>query len=323
VKHILLLGAGFSRNWGGWLAAEALEYLLGCPEISPPLRQLLFKHKRGGGFEAALAELQDGAHRLARSSPSLLTKFQDAIARMFSVMDVAFADTSFEFNNSREYLVATFLTKFDAIFTLNQDLLLERHYLNDNVSLLSNGKWDGWSIPGMVRQDISQAPLNNPNLGLMIPSDPKEFTTPKRCQSYFKLHGSSNWYASSAQNLMVIGGNKQAHINRYPILKYNFEQFWQSLHRERARLMVIGYSFGDEHINRAITSAAQETELALFVVDLLGIDVMDANRRAQIYESGTLAKDLWPRVVGASRRPLSTTFREDRVEHSKLMSFFQ
>ena len=31
---IALLGAGFSRDWGGWLANEAFGYLLGCAEIS-------------------------------------------------------------------------------------------------------------------------------------------------------------------------------------------------------------------------------------------------------------------------------------------------
>ena len=56
----LLIGAGFSRNWGGWLASEAFEYLLGRPEIqqSPALRDLLWKHHPSGGFEDALAELQ-------------------------------------------------------------------------------------------------------------------------------------------------------------------------------------------------------------------------------------------------------------------------
>jgi hypothetical protein len=29
MPHYLLTGAGFSRNWGGWLANEAFEYLLG------------------------------------------------------------------------------------------------------------------------------------------------------------------------------------------------------------------------------------------------------------------------------------------------------
>lgn len=31
----LLLGAGCTRNWGGWLAPEVLEHLLGRPEIDP------------------------------------------------------------------------------------------------------------------------------------------------------------------------------------------------------------------------------------------------------------------------------------------------
>jgi len=33
MPHHLLLGVGFSRNWGGWVASEAFEYRLVCPEI--------------------------------------------------------------------------------------------------------------------------------------------------------------------------------------------------------------------------------------------------------------------------------------------------
>ena len=56
-KQYLLLGAGFSRNWGGWLAAEADEYLLGHPKIDKPVRDILWKYRRKGGFEAALGHL--------------------------------------------------------------------------------------------------------------------------------------------------------------------------------------------------------------------------------------------------------------------------
>ncbi len=59
VRHVLLLGAGFSRNWGGWLASEAFEYLLGRSELDEALRQLLWKHRRAEGFEGALGELQE------------------------------------------------------------------------------------------------------------------------------------------------------------------------------------------------------------------------------------------------------------------------
>jgi hypothetical protein len=34
MNPVVLLGAGFSRNWGGWLASEAFEYLLGSPQTA-------------------------------------------------------------------------------------------------------------------------------------------------------------------------------------------------------------------------------------------------------------------------------------------------
>jgi hypothetical protein len=40
MPHYLLTGAGFSRNWGGWLANEAFEHLLGAPEIDDYLRHI-------------------------------------------------------------------------------------------------------------------------------------------------------------------------------------------------------------------------------------------------------------------------------------------
>ena len=57
--NLLLTGAGFSRNWGGWLASEAFEYLLGAPEIDDELRRVLLTDKlKGRGFEDTLADLQ-------------------------------------------------------------------------------------------------------------------------------------------------------------------------------------------------------------------------------------------------------------------------
>jgi hypothetical protein len=47
---------------GGGLASEAFEYLLGRPEIDDPLRQLLWKHRRGEGFEGTLGEVQELAN---------------------------------------------------------------------------------------------------------------------------------------------------------------------------------------------------------------------------------------------------------------------
>jgi len=43
--HILLTGAGFSRNWGGMLAPEVFQYLLGCSELDEELRRLLLRDR--------------------------------------------------------------------------------------------------------------------------------------------------------------------------------------------------------------------------------------------------------------------------------------
>jgi hypothetical protein len=121
---------------------------------------------------------------------------------------------------------------------------------------------------------------------------------------------------------MVIGGNKKSIIDRYPILKNNSERFHEYLNQDSTRLMVIGYSFGDEHINQIIVNAVNNTNLGIFIIDPKGIDVIDTNRDATIYAPSLIASTLWPRIVGASRRPLTSTFDHDHVEHSKIMRFF-
>src|ERR1700733_9926625 len=53
---ILLTGAGFSRNWGGWLASEAFEYVLGCSDVGEDLNRpglpeaVSFESRRHGGL---------------------------------------------------------------------------------------------------------------------------------------------------------------------------------------------------------------------------------------------------------------------------------
>jgi hypothetical protein len=172
---------------------------------------------------------------------------------MFNEMDRAFDGITFEPQNDIKYQVATFLVRFDAIFTLNQDLLLERHYLNDNVSLLSNGKWSGFTLPGM----LPGSALHNPNLGMLLPGGSDTLKIEDRFQPYIKLHGSSNWYDSTTAEVMVLGANKSALINEQPVLKWNLDQFVRHLGKRQTRLMVIGYSFSDNHINNAILAAAQ------------------------------------------------------------------
>src|SRR5262245_53436534 len=120
-NYLLLLGAGFSRNWGGWLASEAFEYLLGSPEIAHDacLRNLLWLHQPRGGFEAALAEMQ-AEYQLRRDATTkqAFDQLQSAVSNMFRDMNRGFdAITDFEPAHPPQVgrRVVDFLARFDAI----------------------------------------------------------------------------------------------------------------------------------------------------------------------------------------------------------------
>jgi len=322
-KRVLLLGAGFSRNWGGWLASEAFEYLLGNPELDRGgLRDILWRNKRNGGFEAALAELQTEAEQRGQSSArEHLIILESAILEMFADMDKGFASlVTFEWQNQRGYLVRDFLVRFDAIFTLNQDLLMERHYLNGSVALSSSRQWGGWQIPGM--KDVPGEGLGNPAISKRSPMNSTAFAVEKNLQPYFKLHGSSNWVDErTGRPVFIMGGNKVSGIKQHPILTWNHECFTKYLSGPDTRLMIIGYSFGDEHVNRAVVSAGKGGNLRIFVIDPLGVDAADKNRDIAMYMPGQLFTELQPWLLGASRRSLRDIFGTDRVEHGKVMRF--
>ncbi len=324
-SHILLLGAGFSRNWGGWLADEVGNYLLACPEIknNPVLRSVLTRHA-DSGFEAALSELQT-TYLQSRSADAKrnVDDLQKGIVRMFGTMDRGFRDTQFEFQSDGKYMVRTFLNRFDAIFTLNQDYLLERHYLNDNVMLASGGRWKGWQIPGMIRvHDPSRQPLDL--TPVTWKPDPGGFQVHKGYQPYFKLHGSSNWITNEGERLLIIGSNKLSRIQGQDVLRHFLDTLTGYL-AQSSKLMIIGYGFRDEHINATLVEAAHRGQLQLFVIDELGRKALDQNNRtlhAPIYVPSDPAQSLGPALIGASRRRLSETFKDDRVEHALLMGFF-
>ncbi len=325
-KQIALLGAGFSRNWGGWLAAEAFEYLLGCPQVDPSLRDLLWKYRRTEGFEGALGELQTEHIRSPTpASRGRLRQLEDAIAQMFSAMDAGFATAQFEFQNDDRYLLRTLLRRFDAIFTLNQDLLLERHYLNSNVMLGNPRRWNGWQMLGMRPENTQPVHLiggpGYENTGVWLPGGHPAIEA--GLQPYVKLHGSTNWRGTNDTRIVVMGAYKKNLIDYFPVLSKLHQAFQEHLMSGPVRLMVIGYSFADDHINEMLTAAAATGNLSLFVVDPLGIDVLDKNRNAPIYSPGPLMQQLGPSVVGASRRTLREIFGSDHAEHGKVAAFLK
>jgi hypothetical protein len=317
MTRILLTGAGFSYNWGGMLASEVFSYLIGCDEIDDELRRLLWRDRN---FEDVLAALQRATDDEGKRRYQLLVS---ALAGMFNGMGQAFMQREFEFRNPPDtrYSLQSFLARFDAIFTLNQDTLLEQKY----IPLVGPPKWGRADLPGIKYLGSPQLTGSVYDRIAVMEPNPGDFQMPPGIQPYIKLHGSCNWNdGPSGGRILIMGGQKAVSIGQFPILTWYHQQFRNMLMRAGARLMVIGYSFSDAHINDAIMDAIKRGDLKLFLVDPAGDRILDMrDPRAMIPDHpGPLLDTILPRIIGISQRPISTTFNSDIVEHGNLCRFF-
>jgi hypothetical protein len=163
------------------------------------------------------------------------------------------------------------------IFTLNYDILLEKACEYSEV-FCNNG------FTGFHSRYFSPSSFD---LNLYLKSTkPKLFS---KALNLFKLHGSVSWL-STEQNPLNPYGMTEIQISSsedviferikdciiYPIqtkkshsldLPYSelFRQFIENLHRETSTLIIIGYSFLDEHINDLIANALLRPDFHLVV----------------------------------------------------------
>ena len=326
---VLLTGAGFSRNWGGRLAKEVNTAITMRVGSDPELALLLH---RNPNFEEALTELQNEVATSGRvGSPGLLQNLETAIVDVFGDMNRSMAQAKFSFLDESGWTIPEFLALFDAIFTLNQDLLLEKHYLLPppvGLSLIGARRWDLGVIPGMDE-------LPNPAVAAGRPYDPllaerRPVASPRttvvapRHQPYFKLHGSMNWQATNGARLLVMGGNKPTTMQSHQILMWYADKFTEALSRPNARLVVIGYGFGDGHINRLIYEAWERggRTLSMFIVHPDGREIL--KKINPTYGKGIYCPGPLEEIVGIydSTRPLRTTFDgSDPGEHDLLVQY--
>lgn len=286
-NYLLLTGAGFSRSWDGWLGFEVYAYLLGCEELSEATRKLLRRtEEEEKGFEEALAELQ------AKGPENEAKALARAIVGMFDVMEQYLA-VEISFNANR------FVRKFDAIFTLNQDMLLEK-----------KASADLWR-PGFARSPASDR-YHEPGADLSIPAGRRP---------YYKLHGSSDLISGAGgEPLLVMGGGKSITIGQHPILVSYFDVFRERLAQPDTRLFISGYGFRDPHINEALVAAARWGGLRIFVNDLKNDGPL---RSAPALANGdSLFDTLFPYIVGFSGRTIRQVCGSDPLEAQKYHRFF-
>jgi hypothetical protein len=213
----------------------------------------------------------------------------------------------------------------DAIFTLNQDVLLEQHYLQHVLLASDRRKWDGPQIPGMLPvRPGEQALFQHWAVGTLTPSSTYEFSA--RSQPLIKLHGSSNWREPGGGPLMIIGGEKLRAIGSSNILSRYFEYFANCLCGGPSQLCVIGYGFRDAHINDVLLEAVNKQRMKFFLIDPAGAELfrlVNPTNKAPIYCPGPVDHIFEQGLGGASKRGLAETFGgSDLVSFDQVNDFF-
>jgi len=278
MNNILLVGAGFSRNWNGPLASEVRSGLQTLLQGDPYVSRLLQQHD----FETVLAMVQaEFAQKASSEAETRLRETQAAIRGVFSRMNLAFQRRrTMEFSNDIAFGIQPYLTCFDAIFSINQDMLFELHYCRQDVGLWARSKWDGYFIPGMVERPQSSPYPYDVLQSKWNPTG--DFQLVDGQQPFIKLHGSSNWETEQGEAMLIMGKTKLGQINQHPVLRRYFEYFTACLSQPNTRLTVIGYGFADEHINDALLQAGRRGTMKMFVVHPRGRQILVRQLGAQI-----------------------------------------
>jgi hypothetical protein len=266
-RRYLLTGAGFTRNFGAPLADQMWALILSHVDSkgAPGLRARLL---REFDFEDVFHQVMVGATLEEQAA------LDSAVREAYQVVDDIVV--SFTWVQGARYrvclpMVQKLIGAFAGngrepgfFFTLNQDLFVERHYYSGPMPSMpgvpDQAKW----FSSNLRQPLG------PALECRLPSE-------QQLQSaaalgirdgfyYIKLHGSCNWRSAKGQGRMVLGRGKSQQIEQEPLLSRYFELFRNALGSADSRLLVIGYGFGDPHINAVISDAVSANGLELFVL---------------------------------------------------------
>jgi SIR2-like protein len=305
VTRVLLLGAGFTRNWGGRLASDFVGTLCRRVVDRPHLNEML---RLSGNFEQVFGSRVIVARREPDNAQAIedVRRLSQAIRETFRDMNAGLVNRQFGFSDDGRCSIRRFLSRFDAIFTLNQDLLLELHY--DGALLENHTRWNACAFPGVpYTHDWLNPRMKVDRLDLVLRAAASAAAPDPRVQPVYKLHGSVNWRSADNSDLLVIGTGKEEAIAGIPLLRQYGEIFRECLFRGGTEIMVIGYGFADPHINEALLEAARRHSLKMFLVNPAGTNAFEAHHRSAATGRSEL---LEIPLVGLCQRGLSEVFAD-------------
>jgi hypothetical protein len=326
-KHILLTGAGFSANWGGWLANQLWAVLYGHQKVqdNDKLKEILWRYMERGGFEEAYEYIKASFPKL---EPIIRKVIEDSFDEMNSKLDITFskklATSLISCIETLALSRGSYNEKGVKVFTLNQDIYFERAFL-EYCQYMSKvyGNNRQLYLPyiqnGIINcnRDLSKISFDEVNDEFIKEDFSKNYTGRRLTTEYYKLHGSIN-FKKSDKKILVIGTSKQNNISKNLLLSKYHEDFEEALNAGDVRILIIGYSFNDYHINEKILNAAEKNGLKFFIITKDSLSDIVQNI---IFQKNKIEPDLVNGVMAKMDKPLfdkkaEKIFRDSLISHS-------
>lgn len=326
-ENILLTGAGFTKNFGGLLTSEMWAEIFNHEKIQaqPKIKRLMLDDN-DFDYESIYYSIIDQPFSDEEFSDDERGAIKDAVKFAYEYIDSILIDIIKDHPYPTELEnVTDFIYRFGKtnnksfIFTLNQDLFFERLYPNSHYAKLSipgidnNSEWfkNTFNRP-LTPSDYCRLP-NEEELNRIKPnilSDGNFFL--------IKLHGSYNWTSFDGSDAMVIGRGKTKQIQKEPLLKYYFEIFENVLSQNQRRLLIIGYGFGDNHINHIISNAVKDYGLRIYVIR----PDKPEDFKKELGEKPGLDITIWKGLSGYFQYSLKEIFSEDTRKNKAIKQHF-
>ena len=268
-ENVLFTGAGFTKNFGGFLAKEMWSKIFNDPHVQsyPRIKELLINDF---DYESIYHRILNGNYYEDEKnviSASILEAYRslDNICREWLFGNDAPNPVNIYGVNKLIERFSDGTNKKGFFFTLNQDLFVERHFSSINSGLILPGVK---KIPD-AHKTIIKLPLENQDF-IKLPTDSELNGSANKFYSgtihYVKLHGSYGWISSSGINRYVIGKDKEDQIAAEPLLSWYFNIFKNVLSNPNRNLLIIGYGFRDVHVNEIFANSVKDFDLKLFVI---------------------------------------------------------
>jgi len=261
-KNILLFtGAGFTANYGGFLAREMWAKIYNNPKLNgaEAIKQAM---RDEFDYEKLYSQIIVNRREYPEEQIKIFEEVLDEThVSLYKTIDKVDVHEIAPIKELLDFFKREEENKIGACFTLNHDVFLERHF-----------QWEPYGPVNINYFDPRNS--NNTNIDLNFKNIPENDEEIKEFENdnlekfaYIKLHGSLRWRSKSQNSDTIITGiNKYDAIQKIPLLKWYLDLFNQAIQRTNVKLIIIEYGFGDEHINHCLKTAIIEHGLKLYIV---------------------------------------------------------